>query len=183
MGTGRPRAELGYVSEISYRKIREDPELWEARVRIRLRNGRYARPSARGATERAARNALKKRITKIADRVVGSILSSESRFGLVMDKWLAEFKKKVDRSERAEKSYYDYRDTVAQLKDRMGELACWEAENPGLCDEVLKSIREEAAKSKRSKGDGYAAAKRARTVLSNVCGYAMRHNAMWTAPG
>lgn len=177
----RPRTDIGTYGNISNREVR--PGVWEARARFRLRNGRLKPVKRRASSKTAAERAVKKAMSKLANETTSKTLTVESRFGLVIDLWLAEFKKKVERGDRAHKSLYDYEDSAEQIRKHMGELTCGEADNAGLCDETLKAIRDAAAKSNRSKrGGGYAAAKRAKTVLIGVCGLAVRHGAMATNP-
>lgn len=177
----RPRTDIGTYGKINVREVR--PGVYEARARFRLRNGRLKPVKRRGKSPTAAERALKAAMVKLADETDSKKINPDTRFGHVLDLWLKDFKKKVDRGERAAKSLYDYRDSADQIRRYMGELACREAENAGLCDETLKSIRAEAAKTKRSKNsNGYAAAKRARTVLTQTCGYAVRHEAMRVNP-
>ncbi|WP_432846034.1 site-specific integrase [Amycolatopsis sp. CA-161197] len=177
----RRRTEIGTYGKITTTEV--EPGVFEARARFRLRNGRYKRPRRRGKSRTAAETALKKAMVKLADETTGKRINAETRFGHVIDLWLAEFKKKVERGERAPKSLYDYEDSAEQIRKYMGELTCGEAEDAGLCDETLKSIRDDAAKSKRSKkSNGYAAAKRAKTVLTGVCGLAIRHGGMRVNP-
>jgi integrase len=101
-----------------------------------------------------------------------------------MDLWLADFKaNKVDIGKRADKSYQEYCSTVRKhLKPRMGELTCREAENAGLCDEVLKDIRTASAQVAGRGTTGTAGMLRARTVLGHVCAFAVRHGAMTVNP-
>jgi integrase len=168
---GRPRTPIGTFGEITVREIA--PKVHEANARFRMRDGRYRRVYRRASSAKAATRALKAAMATLADEVSGRAISGDSRFGHVLDLWLADFEQKVERGDRAAKSLYDYRDSTVHLKKRMGELTCREAENAGLCDEVLKAIRDEI---------GHASAKRAKTVLSGVCGYAVRHNAMRANP-
>lgn len=177
----RPRTEIGTYGNINIREIR--PGVHEARARFRMRNGRLKPVKRRGASKTAAERNLKKALAKLADATAGKKINAESPFGQVIDLWLAEFKAKVERGERAHKSLYDYQDSAEQIRKHMGEVTCGEAEDAGLCDETLKSIRAAAAKTKRSKGgNGYAAAKRARTVLTQVCALAVRLGAMRVNP-
>jgi integrase len=177
----RPRTEIGTFGRINTTEVR--PSVYEARARFRLRNGRLKPVKRRGPSKTAAERRLKAAMAKLANEASSKTLNVETRFGIVIDLWLAEFKKKVERGERAHKSLYDYEDTAEQLRKHMGELTCGEADNAGLCDETLKAIRDQAAKSNRSKrGGGYAAAKRAKTVLTGICGLAVRHGAMTSNP-
>lgn len=159
------------------------PGLFEARAKFKLRNGRIARPRRRGSSKAAAERALKKHMTQLADEIKGRAINSETRFGHVMDLWLADFAAKVERGVRASKSLQEYRSVVGTyLKPMLGELACRDAENAGLIDETLKDIRVQAGKVPGRGKTGDAAAKRARTVLSGICGYARRHGAMGSNP-
>ncbi|PXY27397.1 tyrosine-type recombinase/integrase [Prauserella muralis] len=168
----RPRTPIGTFGEI---RVTELPNgKFEARARFRLRNGRMRRLRRSGKSAKAAERALKSAAARLADEVAGQAINGDTRFGHVMDLWLADFEKKVTRGERAPKSLEDYRDSADNhLRPRMGELTCREADNAGLCDEVLKNIRDRV---------GYAAAKRSKTVLSGICGYAVRHGAMDANP-
>lgn len=169
---GRPPLPIGTYGTINVTEL--GPKLFEARARFRMRNGRIRPIKRRGTSESAATRNLKKALAELADEVAGKKINGDTRFGHVLDLWLADFKAKVDRGVRAPKSFYDYRDTADNhLRPRMGALTCREAENAGLCDENLKDIRDKV---------GYAAAQRAKTVLSHACKYAMRHGAMKVNP-
>lgn len=175
---GRPRTPIGTYGEIKVTLLREKtkdtPAIYAARARFRMRDGTYRRLEYHGRSESAAKNALKTAATRLADEVAGRAINGDTRFGHVMDLWLLDFEQKVARGERAPKSLQDYRDSADNhLRPRMGELTCREADNAGLCDEVLKAIRDNV---------GYAAAKRSKTVLSGICGYAVRHGAMDANP-
>lgn len=186
MGRGRPRLDIGTYGDIATTEIK--PDLWEARARFRLRNGRIVRPRRRAATEKAAIRALKKHMASLADEVSGKKIDADTRLTHVMDLWLADFSEKVTLGKRAPGTLEDYRDTIDNhLRPRMGELACREAENAGLVDETLKDIRRASAEAVGTRGaprgkTGTAGMLRARTVLSHVCGYAVRHGAMRTNP-
>jgi integrase len=173
----RPRTPIGTFGHIKVspivEKTKDEPAVFEARARFRMRNGRFRRLRRRGPSEKAAERALKKAMGALADEVAGRAISGGTRFTRVIELWLEDFEAKVERGDRAPKSFYDYRDTANNyLKKHMGELACREI-TAGLCDEVLKRIRDQV---------GYAAAKRAKVVMSGVCGYAVRHEAMDANP-
>ncbi len=171
---------MGAYGEISYRTLPDGRV--EARARFRLRNGKLKPVRRRGPSKNAARNKLKKAMAELADEVAGKDINGDTRMTKVMDLWLAAFEEKVNLGKRAHKSLYDYRDIVDNhLRPAIGDLACREAENAGLMDEVLKEIRRLSAKGKRGK-HGTSAMLRARSVLSGVCGYAARHGAMKVNP-
>jgi integrase len=178
---GRPRTEIGTYGKITFLALPDGRV--EARARFRMRNGRLKLVSCRGKTEPAAERYLKKAMTKLSDEVAGKKINGATRMSHVMDLWLTDFADKVARGVRAGKSLQDYRGIIkSYLRSELGELTCAEAENAGLVDETLKDIRTRAGKVKGRGKNGDAAAKRARTVLSHVCGYAIRHGAMTTNP-
>jgi integrase len=188
----RPRTPPGTYGKIKVTEIRKgtrkQPGIYEARCRVRLRNGRFARPRRRGPTETAAENALKEHLTKLVDEVKGKKINADTRFGHIADLWLADLERKVQAGTRAPKTLYDYRDTVRNhVKPRLGELTAREVQDDvGLCDEVIKAVQDQVVKAK-AKGakrgqSGTAAAKRLRTVLLGICGYAMRQGAMTANP-
>lgn len=177
---GRPRTDIGTYGEINTREVR--PDVWEARTRFRLRNGRLKPVSRRADTKPRAIRRLKKALAEMADEVAGKDIHGDTRMARVMDLWLVTFQEKVTLGKRAEKSLYDYRGTITDLKPLIGDLTCREAENAGLMNETLQEIRRQAAGNKARAKNGEAAMLRARTVLSNVCTYAVMHRAMKVNP-
>lgn len=167
---GRPRLDIGTYGKITTRELK--PGVFQSRARFRLRNGVVRPVKRRGPSKAAAERALKAALAVLADEVSGRHISGDTRFAHVAKLWLADFAAKVEREERAPKSLYDYTAAAKNLTARMGELACREV-TAGLCDEVLKSIRAKA---------GPGAAKHAKNVLSGVCGFAVRHEAMAANP-
>jgi len=176
----RRRTPVGAWGRVWTKKLA--PRVWEAQTWFRFRNGRLGQVKRRGTSRDDAEGNLKDRLTTLADEATGTRIKPDTRMAHVMELWLENFEQKVKRGERASKSLYEYRSVInVYLRPKMGELTCREAENAGLCDEILKEIIVEAGRSKRGKS-GTAAAKRARTVLSGVCGYAVRGQAMATNP-
>lgn len=167
----RPRTPIGTYGRISTTELA--PGVWEARARFRMRDGRERRLRRRGKTDKAAERALKKAMSELADEVASRSISGATRLARVAELWLEDFEAKVERGDRAAKSLYDYRDASRlHIVPRIGDLACREV-TAGLCDEVLKAIRDDV---------GYASAKRVRVVLSGICSYAVRHEAMRDNP-
>lgn len=176
----RPRTPIGAYGDIGSKEIR--PGVWEAWTLFRFRNGASRQVRRRGLSKTQAINKLKDALTTLVNETVRKKINPDTRMAHVMDLWLEDFAVKVRRGKRAEKSLYEYRSAITvYLRPKLGDLSCREAENAGLCDETLKEIIDEAGRSKRGKS-GTAAAKRCRTVLSGVCGYAVRHGAMATNP-
>ncbi|WP_435582871.1 site-specific integrase [Amycolatopsis thermoflava] len=185
---GRPRTPVGTHGNINVVEIRKKskgkPAVWEARTWFRARNGRLLRPRRRGPTEPAAVRNLKKVLARLVDEVRGTQVSPDSRFAHVAQLWLDDLERKVKRGLRAEKTLYDYRDTWRNhLEPRLGELTCREVEaDVAACDEAIKAIQDDvqagrARNQKRAK-TGTAAAIRAKTVLKQICDFAVRNKAM-----
>lgn len=177
---GRPRTEIGTYGKISTRAV--GPGIHEARTKFRLRNGRLKDVCRRGKTGPAAERRLKKALAYMADEVAGKEINGDSLMSRIMTLWLEEFAEDVSLGKRAHKSLYDYRSSAADLTPLMGDLTCREAENAGLINETLKEIRRRAAGNTARAKNGEAAMLRARTVLSNVCTYAVMHGAMRVNP-
>lgn len=178
---GRPRTDIGTYGEINVITVRAN--VYEARARFRLRNGRSKPVSRRAESKAAAKRRLKAALAEMADEVTGGDITADTRMSRVMDLWLVGFEEKVTLGKRASSSFYDYRDSIKNyLKPLIGDLACREAENAGLLNEVLKDIRRTAAKNEARAKNGEAAMLRARTVLSNVCAHAVLHGAMKVNP-
>lgn len=177
---GRPRTDIGTYGEVFVSKTGPP---FTARCRFRLRNGRLKDVTRRGSSKAEAKRRLKDALTTLADETSGKHINGDTRMGHVMDLWLVDLEEKVELGKRAAKTFYDYRDTIDnQLRPAMGDLTCREAENAGLCNEVLKEVRRSAAANKARGKNGEAAMLRARTVLSGVCGYAVLHQAMRVNP-
>jgi integrase len=175
----RPRTPVGTFGKIKAKELRsktkDNPAVWEARTRFRMRNGQFARLRRRGHSEIAAINTLKKAASRLADEVAGKKISGDSRFAHATELWLASIEHKFKQGGLAAKTFYTYRSVARKhIIPRLGELTCREVEDDvGLCDDSLKAVTSSA---------GYAAAKKMRVVLSAICGYAVRNSAMGRNP-
>lgn len=177
----RPRTDIGTYGSIHYITI--NPSTVEARAWYRHRNGRLRLVGRRGPSKTAATRALKKALADLSTHTTSKTVTADTRMARVMDLWLESVLQKVHLGKRADKTYQEYRSTLeVHLRPRMGELTCREAENAGLCDEVLKDIRATAAQTRGRGTTGTAQMLKARSVLSGVCGLAVRHGAMATNP-
>lgn len=177
---GRPRTEIGTYGEI---KVSETGPPFIARARFRLRNGRLKDVTRSGPSKAAATRRLKKALTQLADEVAGKNINGETRMTHVMDLWLVDFAEKVTLGKRQPGTLEEYRYIVNNhLRPLMGDLACREAENAGLCNETLKTVRKQSTRNTKRAKTGEAAMLRARTVLSHVCKFAVLHDAMKVNP-
>jgi integrase len=171
----RPRTPIGAHGTIHVTLIAEKakgrPAVYEARTRVRMGNGRTRRPRRRGASETKAINALKEHITGLKNEATGKKgFSGDTRFGYIADKWLADLERKVNLGLRAPKTLYDYRDTVNNyIRDAMYELSASEV-SVTCCDERIKTVHDDV---------GFATAKRLKVVLGGICGYGVRHGAVF----
>lgn len=178
---GRPRTDIGTYGTIKITPVSSGG--FQAHARFRMRNGRLKPVTRRGESRTKAEKALKKALARLATDAGGKTINGDSPMSKVMDLWLADLEKKVQAGKRAHKTLYEYRGVVKNyLRPALGDLTCREAENAGLCDEVLKDIQEKAAKVTGRGKTGTAAVLRSRTVLSGICAVAVRHGAMDNNP-
>lgn len=98
-----------------------------------------------------------------------------TRLAHVAKLWLAELDRRVRLGERAHRTLNEYTDTVRNhIVPRLGELTCHEVEDDiAACDDTIQGVQDRV---------GTSAAIRTKTVLSQICGYAVRHKAMGTNP-
>jgi integrase len=167
---GRPPLPIG-----TYGKIRtyETAQGWRAVTNFRDFDGR-TRPVERiGATEPAAKRNLK---VALRDRAVpssGEGLTRDSRFRVAAEMWLDEFQSAVDAGDRSVTSKETYEQRLqALILPAIGELRLHECSVPrltALCRTVQRRLSASTART-------------VRTVLSGVCGLAVRHGALPSNP-
>jgi integrase len=169
---GRPRTEIGTYGRIHTKRI--SPHTWEARARFRFADG-HLRPGKRsGPTKTQAENKLKKALLELAQSLNDAAINRTTKFQALGEKWYAEIEAEVKNGNKSPNSLKGYRSILNKhLYPALGELAAFEV-TVTRCDELLKE--------KRAAGYKYDALSSMRTVLSNVCGFAIRHKAMSANP-
>ena len=164
---GRPPLAIGTAGEVGYLELA--PRKIRARVQYRDLDG-VVRPVARLGTSKAdaKRNldlAIRDRQRIAGDAAVTSTMTVEKLAGL----WLTV----VDASDKAVGTKQQYRKiTAGYIVPELGSVRVGEATVP-VCDRALSRINTR---------HGVAVAKSAKTVLSVMLGYAVRHGALTTNP-
>ncbi len=168
----RPRTEIGTYGRINTKQV--SPHVWEARARFRGADGRLKPVKRSGPTKTQAENKLKKALLEMAQSLNDSAINRNTKFQTLGEAWYAEFEAEVQAGTRSPNSLRSYRGILDNhLYPALGELAAFEV-TATRCDGLLKE--------KRAAGYKYEALVGMRSVLSNVCAYAIRHKAMPTNP-
>lgn len=165
----RPRTEIGTYGRIHTRQV--SPHTWEARARFRGADGRLKPVKRSGPTKTKAENKLKKALLELALALNDSTINRDTKFQALGEKWYAEVKAESGRSPLSLQGYRGILDN--HLYPALAELAAFEV-TVTRCDELIKE--------KRAAGYKYDTVVGIRSVLSNVCSWAIRHKAMSTNP-
>ena len=160
---GRHPLEIGKHGKFSTRRLGDG---YQARCRYRDDNGQTRLVSATGSTSGAAiqnlQNALQRRNTGSDD------LNPDTRFHIAAEQWFAGM---LSAGEKSPSTIDTYRRCLdCHVLPALGQLKLREVSTARV-DRFLVSVRDNA---------GGGIAKTARTVLSNVLKYALRHGAITT---
>ena len=171
MPGGRPPLEIGTHGEISCHEDMDRPGMWVAGARVRVRTGRTVRMRRWADTETKAIRRLKSAIAKRLDQADGGRrLKPTSKFKVVAMKFLDELKIKAGIGRISENTASTYRGYVVNyLIPGLGELQMLELDTAACYDylvgQQLAGVKSDALSSQRS-------------VLSAICGYAIRERAL-----
>lgn len=140
----------------------------EYRCKFRDYDGKTRQIRRSGPTDRAAKTALKEAIRDRQDRQAG--IAAVTKVDELAERWLTEVITPSDKAVGT-KQHYGY---VVQryIRPALGQLRVSEV-TVGTADRALKAVRER---------HGAGAARSAKTVLSGVLGYAVRHDAIRVNP-
>lgn len=117
----RPRRSIGEIGSISFTRA-EDGD-WVARARVRMPDGRTARPRGHGETKTLAEKALREAVTKSL-RKTNDALHGDPTISDLIDLWQRTDHRSARLSETSRAQY----DRVAQqIRDRIGRLRVSEA--------------------------------------------------------
>jgi integrase len=165
---GRPPLGLGTYGEIRVYELA--PGRHKARTLYRDFDGQ-TRPVARnGKTKNAAIQALKDHLRdRVREAGAGEDITASSKVEALAEAWWTEFEK-LGKSPGTLRLYRDRLDN--QVLPGVGKLRVREL-TTGACNRFIASVGEH---------HGAAIAKATRTVLSNMCSYACRHDAMKANP-
>lgn len=149
--------------------------VWEARCTYRDLAGGTSQPSARAATEAAAKNALRKRMSDIVAENLAGELSPETTVAEIWEFYIAEIQREADKRVRSPQTPRLYKSWWSNhIRPAVGALRCREAEKRiRQWDQLIQGVHDKHS---------YDSAKTVRTVASGLCGFAVRHGAMTLNP-
>lgn len=159
----------------TFGKIRayQDRSGWRARTNFRDHDGVTRPVERRGRTKTAAVRALKEALRDRTAPSGSEGITPDTRFREAAELWLAEFQRAVDSGRRSPTSRETYENRLRGLVlPAIGELRVRELTVPRLGRVVA------AAQDRHSSST----AKTVRTILSGVCGLAVRHGALASNP-
>jgi len=167
---------VGTYGSIRIKKIREkskgQPEIWEAHARFRMGDGSSKQVRRRGPTKTAAGDLLKEALRDLEHEVTGGEIGRDTRFAKICDLWLGDFREKQAAEGKSPTTAETYERQIRNwIKPALGELLAGEVRARG-CDRLVKKAQKKS----------YATAASVRSVLSSVCGYAVRFGAMDSNP-
>jgi integrase len=164
----RPRLPIGTAGRLKV--VKEGPRTWRATCRFRDYDGVVRKIRRWAQTQTEAGNKVKE---AIRDRQVqGLDISANTKVPDVYNLWLAEFKTQVDRGARSGTSLDTYENRWKLLYPRVKDFTITEL-NAGRADRILQDINSQYARS---------TAKTCRSILSGLCGVAVRHGVYQVNP-
>jgi integrase len=163
---GRPPLDLGTHGR--FRTYRAG-SVWRSRCYVRDYDGVIRECERTGRSAAAAERALGKALRDRARVDADADITAETRLAVVAEAWFTDFQRK-DRSPTTLQAYRDRIDK--QIVPALGNVRMREL-TVGLLDRHLRAVE---AKS------GPALAKQTKTVLGQICGLAVRHDAIVTNP-
>lgn len=164
--TGRPRTPIGTYGSVHVR--RADRNRYIARTRYRDADGRLRDVTATGRSRSAATAELKARLTRRPGYGNGGVVGLSSPFSDLAELWLIE----LDGRDISEGTKENYRDDL-----RLHVRPFFEGYTLGeiTTGRVEVFLKQQAAVS-------YSRAKHTRTLLNQLFGYALRHDALGRNP-
>lgn len=167
---GRPPLPIGAHGTIKAREVA--PKVWEARCRVRDLDGHTRQAKARGRSESAATNNLRR---ALADRRpdAGATLTGGSKVSDAAAGWLEHRRTQVDDGDLAPRSLESYESSLRlHVLPALGELRLREA-TPARCEAWMRALRKRV---------GPSTCRTARAVLAGVLSYAVRMDAITVNP-
>jgi integrase len=127
----------------------------------------------RGKSKTEAENILKEALLEVVRQIRTNEILPTTRFCVIANQWFAEIEREADLGDRSPSTVRLYRGYLDNwVLPALGQLQGNEI-TVIACDRVVKRAQDKGS---------YATAKAVRTVLSGICGYAVRHGAMTTNP-
>jgi integrase len=167
---GRPPTPVGTYGRIKTKRVA--PKTWEAFTRFRMVDGAYKPVGRRGPTKTAAEDRLKEALRDMADEIRSQEIKSETRMARICDLWIADFAESQRLNKKSPTTAETYERYIRLwIKPAIGQLQAREL-RAFACDRLVKKALEKS----------YPTAASVKSVLSSVCGYAVRFGAMDANP-
>ncbi len=166
----RPRIAAGQLGQVQVTLLARGS--WRARARMRDDTGALVQLRAEGATAEAARTELLARAAALTTHTK-SLVSGGSTLAEVAAVWLPTVRLRADNGMLSWSTYENYEHTVRLVLVPACGGVTLEALTVGRCDRILQHLLAER---------GVSAARKARSVLSLICGFAVRDDAIRTNP-
>lgn len=166
----RPRIAAGELGQIQVTLLAGGS--WRARARMRDDTGALVQLRADGSTADDARTELLARAAALATHTK-SLVSGVSTIAEVAAVWLPTVRLRAENSMLSWSTYENYEHTVRRVLVPACGGVTLEALTVGRCDRILQHLLAER---------GVSAARKARSVLSLICAFAVRDDAIRTNP-
>jgi integrase len=166
----RPRIAAGEIGQVQVTLLANGR--WRARARMRDDTGELVQLRADGTTENAARHELLSRANALTTHTK-AIVSKSSTIAEATAAWLPTVRVRAENGLLAWSTYENYENTVRLVLVPTCGGVTLEALTVGRCDRIIQNLLAER---------GLSAARKARTVLSLICGFAVREDAIPTNP-
>lgn len=166
----RPRIAAGEIGQVQVTVLANGR--WRARARMRDDTGELVQLRADGTTENAARHELLSRANALTTHTK-AIVSKSSTIAEATAAWLPTVRVRAENGLLAWSTYENYENTVRLVLVPTCGGVTLEALTVGRCDRIIQNLLAER---------GLSAARKARSVLSLICGFAVREDAIPTNP-
>lgn len=170
---GRPPLKIGQRGKITTKQL--GPKLWEARCRVKDRDGEMLQLRRTGTSKAKAYNACDERATELAVEILTGQMKSSTRFKIVAQAWLDELEREANLGALSHGSIRTYRSVLSNhILPAVGALQMNVDELTGTTlDSLVKRTHDKV---------GYSTAATTRSILQGVCTYAMRHGVIHVNP-
>lgn len=166
----RPRIAAGEVGQVRVTRLANGK--WRARARMRDDAGELVQLRAEGLTEDTARTELLSRARTLSTHTK-ALVSGASTIAEAAAAWLPTVRVRAENGLLSWSTYENYEHAVRLVLVPVCGGVTLEALTVGRCDRILQGLLAER---------GIAAARKARSVLSLICGFAVRDDAIPTNP-
>lgn len=166
----RPKIAAGEIGQVQVTRLANGK--WRARARMRDDSGELVQLRAEGATVDAAREELLSRANALTTHTK-SIVTRASTITEAARAWLPTVRVRAENGMLSWSTYENYETTVRLTLVPVCGGVTLEALTVGRCDRIIQNLLADR---------GLSAARKARSVLSLICGFAVRDDAIPTNP-